>query len=191
MSAPNSVVEAESSTPLPKSSRVYVGGEIHPEIRVPMRQIELAPTKSFNGAVEENAAVRVYDTSGPWGDPQFHGNVEQGLPPLRQKWILKRGDVAHYQGRYVRPEDNGYLSAGHGRAISARRGGLSPFETPKNAKRQPLRASAGHPVTQLWYAQQGMITPEMEFIAIRENLGRAKIAQLEKDLVRDLSLIHI
>ena len=191
MSAPDSAIEAESSTPLPKSSRVYVGGEIHPHIRVPMRQIELAPTKSFDGTLEENAAVRVYDTSGPWGDPHFHGNVEQGLPPLRQKWILKRGDVADYQGRHVRPEDNGYLSAGHGRAISARRGGLSPFETPKNAKRQPLRASAGHPVTQLWYAQQGMITPEMEFIAIRENLGRAKIAQLEKDLVRnDLKKQH-
>ena len=101
MSAPNSVVEAESSTPLPKSSRVYVGGEIHPEIRVPMRQIELAPTKSFNDTLEENAAVRVYDTSGPWGDPQFHGDVEQGLPPLRQEWILKRGDVAHYQGRHT------------------------------------------------------------------------------------------
>ena len=117
MSAPKSAVEAESSTPLPKSSRVYVRGEIHPEIRVPMRQIELAPTKSFNGDMEENAAVRVYDTSGPWGEPQFHGDVEQGLPPLRREWILKRGDVAEYQGRHVRPEDNGYLSAGHGRAI--------------------------------------------------------------------------
>jgi phosphomethylpyrimidine synthase len=185
MSAPNSAVEAESSMPLPKSSRVYVSGEIHPEVRVPMRQIELAPTKSFSGAMEENAAVRVYDTSGPWGDPQFHGDVEEGLPPLRREWILKRGDVAEYRGRHVRPEDNGYLSASHARAISARRGGLSPFETPKNAKRQPLRASASHPVTQLWYARQGMITPEMEFIAIRENLGRAKIAQLEKDLIRN------
>jgi phosphomethylpyrimidine synthase len=185
MSAPNRALEAESSVPLPKSSRVYVAGEIHPGIRVPMRQIELAPTKSFDGALEENAAVRVYDTSGPWGDPQFHGDVEEGLPPLRREWILKRGDVAEYRGRHVRPEDNGYLSASHARAISARRGGLSPFETPKNAKRQPLRASASHPVTQLWYARQGMITPEMEFIAIRENLGRAKIAQLEKDLIRN------
>ena len=88
MSAPKSAVEAESSTPLPKSNRVYVRGEIHPEIRVPMRQIELASTKSFNGAIEENAAVQVYDTSGPWGDPQFHGDVEEGLPPLRGSGFL-------------------------------------------------------------------------------------------------------
>ena len=171
MSAPKSAIEAENSNPLPKSSRVYVRGEIYPEIRIPMRQIELAPTRSFTGAIEENAAVRVYDTSGPWGDPQFHGDVEQGLPPLRKKWILKRGDVAEYQGRNILPEDNGYLSAGHARAISERRGGLSPLHTPEECETTTLRASAGHPVTQLWYARQGMITPEMEFIAMRENLG--------------------
>ena len=185
MIAPKSAIEPDSSEPLPNSSRVYVEGEIYPDIRVPMREIELAPTKAFNGAIEVNEPVRVYDASGPWGDPAFSGDVEQGLPALRRAWILKRGDVAEYLGRNVRPEDNGYLSASHAQLASERRGGLSPLQTPQNAKRRPLRASADHPVTQLWYARQGIVTPEMEFIAIRENLGRAKIAEMSRDLVRD------
>jgi phosphomethylpyrimidine synthase len=185
MIAPTSAIEPDSSDALPNSSRVYVEGELHTGIRVPMRQIELAPTRAFNGAVEVNEPVRVYDTSGPWGDPAFDGDVEKGLPALRRKWILKRGDVAEYEGRNVRPEDNGYLSANHARIASQRRGGLSPLHAPQNAKRWPLRASAGHPVTQHWYARQGVITPEMEFVAIRENLGLAKITEMSKDLVRD------
>ena len=185
MIAPKNAIEPDSSEPLPNSSRIYVEGEIYPDIRIPMREIGLAPTRSFNGALEMNAAVRVYDTSGPWGDPEFNGDVEQGLPALRKEWILKRGDVAEYHGRNVRPEDNGYLSTSHAQAAAERRGGLSPLHSPKNAKRQPLRASADHPVTQLWYARHGIVTPEMEFIAIRENLGRAKIAQMEKDIVRN------
>jgi phosphomethylpyrimidine synthase len=185
MIAPKSAIEPDSSEPLPNSSRVYVEGEIHPDIRVPMREIELTPTKAFNGAVEVNEPVRVYDASGPWGDPAFNGAVEQGLPALRRGWILKRGDVAEYQGRNVRPEDNGYLSVSHAQLASERRGGLSPLNAPQNARRRPLRASADHPVTQLWYARQGIVTPEMEFIAIRENVGRAKIAEMSKDLVRD------
>ena len=96
-----------------------------------------------------------------------------------------------YQGREVKPEDNGYLSGSHAQDSSERRGGLSPLHAPKNAKRKPLRASAGHPVTQLWYAREGIITPEMEFIAIRENMGRAKIAEMSKDIVRnDLDKQH-
>ncbi|HET9523093.1 MAG TPA: phosphomethylpyrimidine synthase ThiC, partial [Terrimicrobiaceae bacterium] len=185
MIAPTSAIEPDSSETLPNSTRVYIEGEIHEHIRVPMRQIELAPTKAFGGAVEVNEPVKVYDTSGPWGDPAFDGDVEKGLPALRRAWILKRGDAAEYQGRNVRPEDNGYLSVSHAQASSQRRGGLSPLHAPKNAKRKPLRASAGHPVTQRWYAREGMITPEMEFIAIRENLGRAKISEMSRDLVRD------
>src|SRR6266496_2944252 len=69
--------------PLPNSRKVYVGGKIHPDIRVPFREISLAPTKSINGEIEVNEPVRVYDTSGPWGDPDFHGDVTQGLPALR------------------------------------------------------------------------------------------------------------
>ncbi|MGA7395609.1 MAG: phosphomethylpyrimidine synthase ThiC [Terrimicrobiaceae bacterium] len=191
MIAPTSAIEPDSSETLPNSSRVYVEGEIHEHIRVPMRQIELAPTRAFNGAVEVNEPVKVYDTSGPWGDPAFDGDIEKGLPALRREWILKRGDAAEYQGRNVRPEDNGYLSVSHAQVSSQRRGGLSPLHAPKNAKRKPLRASAGHPVTQRWYAREGIITPEMEFVAIRENLGRAKITEMSKDLVRnDLDKQH-
>ena len=185
MIAPKSAIEPDSSEPLPNSSRAYVEGEIYPDLRVPMREINLSPTKTFNGAIEVNEPVRVYDASGPWGDPAFSGDVEQGLPALRRAWILKRGDVAEYLGRNVRPEDNGYLSASHAQLASERRGGLSPLQTPRNAKRRPLRASANHPVTQLWYARRGIVTPEMEFIAIRENMGRAKIAEMSRDLVRD------
>jgi len=191
MIAPKSAIEPDSSEPLPNSSRVYVEGEIYPDIRVPMREIDLAPTKAFSGAVEVNEPVRVYDTSGPWGDPALNVDVERGLPALRRAWILKRGDVAEYQGRNVRPEDNGYLSVSHAQLASERRGGLSPLQAPQNARRRPLKASADHPVTQLWYARQGVITPEMEFIAIRENIGRAKIAEMSRDLVRnDLDKQH-
>src|SRR5438094_231515 len=78
---------------LPNSRKVYVAGKLHPDLRVPFREISLAPTKTMNGEIEVNEPVRVYDTSGPWGDPGFDGNVEQGLPPLRAKWIRDRGDV--------------------------------------------------------------------------------------------------
>ncbi len=163
--------EAHSSEQLPASSRVYVEGQIHKDIRVPMREIKLSPTKSFNGKIEENAPVRVYDTSGPWGDPDYQGTVETGLPALRKSWIEGRGDVAPYEGRAVEPRDNGYLTENHAEYAAAKREGLlSPLKAPINAQRQPLKASKGHPVTQLWYAKQGIITPEMEFIAIRENM---------------------
>ena len=164
MIAPKDAIEPESTEALPNSRRVYLEGRIHPELRVPMREITLAPTRNFNGTEEPNAPVRAYDTSGPWGDPDFQGNVEQGLPPLRREWILKRGDVQEYDGRNVAPRDNGYLSETH-----RLQDGATTF--PAAARSRPMRASAGHPVTQLWYARQGMITPEMEYIAIRENQG--------------------
>ena len=153
---------------MPNSQRVYVEGEIHPEVRVPMREISLAPTKDFNGDLEPNEPVRVYDASGPWGDPQFAGDSRKGIPALREEWIRGRGDVAEYEGREIKPEDNGYLTRGHEEFASQaeRKNRLDHFQ---GAKRKPLRASANHPVTQLWYARQGIITPEMEFIAIREN----------------------
>jgi len=162
-------IEPHSSTPLPKSTKVYLPGTIHPDVRVPMREIELHPTQSRDGRIEVNEPVRVYDCSGAWGDPTFHGDVTRGLPALRRDWILKRGDVAEYDGRPVTPMDNGYLSAQHAQyASQAERNRLIEFP---GLRRRPLRASAGHPVTQLWYARQGIITPEMEFIAIRENQG--------------------
>jgi phosphomethylpyrimidine synthase len=158
-----------SSESLPNSTRVYAAGKIHPQLRVPFREISQSPTKTPSGRTESNEAIRVYDCSGPWGDPNFNGDVEEGLPALRREWILARGDVEEYVGRDVRPNDNGYLSAAH---IAQSRNGAAALATPRSAARRPLRASKGHPVSQLWYARQGIVTPEMEFIAIRENMGR-------------------
>src|SRR5438876_4627938 len=160
---------------LPNSRKVYVPGQLHPDIRVPFREITLAPTKSISGEIEVNEPVRVYDTSGLWGDLDFHGNVEQGLPPVRAKWIRDRGDVEEYEGREVRPIDDGYLSIAHAEK-SAKRNGNSKLEIPnsKLAARRSLRARPSKVVTQLWYARQRIITPEMEFIAIRENHGLQK-----------------
>jgi phosphomethylpyrimidine synthase len=193
MIAPNESLtasdEPQSTDALPASSRVYVEGAIHTEVRVPMREIALSPTKSFSGELEPNAPVRVYDCSGPWGDPEFDGDSSEGLPALRSSWIEKRGDVASYEGREVQPMDNGYLSGKHAEyASSSERNRLIEFPGLTGSKRKPLRASAGHPVTQLWYARQGIITPEMEFIAIRENMGRAqqtKLSDLSGDIARN------
>src|SRR5438270_8791605 len=96
---------ATTDSTLPNSRKVYVPGKRHPDIRVPFREITLAPTKSISGEIEVNEPVRVYDTSGPWGDPDFHGTassartVEQGLPPLRAKWIRDRGADEEIEGR--------------------------------------------------------------------------------------------
>ncbi|HEY8900281.1 MAG TPA: phosphomethylpyrimidine synthase ThiC [Chthoniobacterales bacterium] len=191
MIAPKEALEPHSSDQLPNSTRVYVGGTLHPSVKVPFREIALSPTRSMNDELTQNEPVRVYDCSGPWGDPAFEGDVEQGLPSVRGEWIRVRGDVAEYEGRAVQPGDNGYLSVSHAQQASERRGGLSPLQAPENAKRRPLRASSGRPVTQLWYARQGIVTPEMEFIAIRENMGRARIAEMSQDILRsDLDKQH-
>ncbi len=160
----------ESSAALPNSKKVYAAGKRHPDLRVPFREISLAPTKSLDGELEANEPVRVYDTSGPWADPEFHGDVEQGLPPLRAKWIRDRADVEEVEGRAVRPQDNGYLSEKH---AAERNGERSEVRFQRSAKNKALRAKPSKAVTQLYYARQGIITPEMEFIALRENMGRA------------------
>ena len=98
---------------LPNSRRVYVHGTAHPSIRVPFREISLAHTKDFDGKIQPNDPVRVYDTSGPWGDEDFSGEVTRGLPASRRDWLLARGDVEEYEGRTVQPADNGYLSGIH------------------------------------------------------------------------------
>src|SRR3989440_9053549 len=114
----------------PKSRRTYVAGVLHPDIRVPFREISLAPTKTMSGELEVNEPVRVYDTSGPWGDnsasPARTVTLDpvQGLPPLRRDWILKRGDVEEIAGRKVQPIDDGYLSDAHAKH-SAKRNGSS------------------------------------------------------------------
>ncbi|MFZ4588954.1 MAG: phosphomethylpyrimidine synthase, partial [Terrimicrobiaceae bacterium] len=189
MIAPAESFEPSSTEPLPNSSRVYVEGTLHKNVRVPMREISLSPTKRLDGSLEKNEPVRVYDASGPWGDENFDGDVTQGLPALRAEWIKARADVSEYEGREVKPQDNGYLSRNHAEyASKAERNRLLEFP---GLRRKPLRASAGHPVTQLWYARQGIVTPEMEFIAIRENMGRAKIAELGGDILRnDLEKQH-
>jgi phosphomethylpyrimidine synthase len=154
MIASKASFEPHSGEPLPNSKKVYVGGRVHADLRVPFREIGLNPTKSFNGRVEANAAVRVYDCSGAWSDPDFHGEVEQGLPALRQPWIKARGDIEEVTPSY--------------KPIAGR----SDASIPPALQRKAFRAKAGKVVTQLHYARQGIVTPEMEFIAIRENLGR-------------------
>jgi phosphomethylpyrimidine synthase len=151
-----------------------------------MREIEVSDTKSYTGAITPNAPVRVYDCSGPWGDSAFAGTSEQGLPALRRDWILKRGDVEEIDGREVKPMDNGYLSGKHAEfASQAEKNRLIEFPGLTAQRRRPLRAKPGKTVTQLQYARAGIITPEMEFIAIRENMGRARIADMADDIVRN------
>ena len=159
-------------TIFPNSTRIYVEGDIHPDVKVAMREIRLSDTEHPNGRVEPNAPIRVYDCSGPWGDPDFKGDVTKGLPALRRQWILDRGDVEEYDGREVTASDNGYLSEKHAEKYNEGKATKNKLKVYPGLKRKPLRASAGHPVTQKWYAEQGIITKEMEYIAIRENLGR-------------------
>src|SRR6266705_2215062 len=169
----NSVDSVNSvENPLPNSAKIFVAGKLYPDIRVPFREISLAPTKTMSGEIDVNEPVRVYDTSGPWGDPSVTLDPVQGLPALRREWISKREDVEPYEGREVKPIDDGFLSEKH----AAARNGSSKSQTPNTKfKRQILRAKSGA-VTQLAYARRGIITPEMEFIAIRENLGREVVA---------------
>jgi phosphomethylpyrimidine synthase len=186
MIATKDMFEPHSSHQLPNSTRVYVAGQIHPDVQVPMREIKLSPTKDLTGRLQVNEPVRVYDTSGPWGDPEYRGTVETGLPALRESWIQARNDVERYEGRKIEARDNGYLSDTHAEYAAAKREGLlSPLKAPINAQRRPLRARSGKVVTQLQYARAGIITPEMEFIAIRENMRHAKIADQRADILRN------
>jgi len=172
--------EAHSRDGLPNSRRVHVAGSIHPFLRVPMREITLAPTRRANGQVEVNEPVRVYDCSGPWGDPDFHGDVAQGLPPLRRDWILARGDVEECESRPVQTIDDSYVSEG-ARAFAAGQTGPSTLDPRLSTlpHRKVLRAKPGHRPTQLAYARRGLITPEMEFIALRENQGLEEMRKAE------------
>ncbi|EAM1122127.1 phosphomethylpyrimidine synthase ThiC [Salmonella enterica] len=158
-------IDTLEGTAFPNSKRIYVTGSQH-DIRVPMREIQLSPTlisgTKDHPQYEENEAIPVYDTSGPYGDPDVAINVQQGLAKLRQPWIEARADVETLSDRssaYTRERltDEG---------LDALR--FTGLLTPKRAK-------AGHCVTQLHYARQGIVTPEMEFIAIRENMGRERI----------------
>lgn len=147
---------------LPASKKVHKPGLIHPGIRVPMREISLHPS-----AMEP--LVTVYDSSGPYTDGSVTTNIDRGLARLREEWVIARGDVERYDGRAVKAEDNGFVSGER----------LTPEFPVRN---KPLRATGGRAVTQLAYARAGIVTPEMEFVAIRENLGRQ---QLREKMKRD------
>jgi len=175
--------KSTNQSSLPNSQRVYVDGT-QPGVHVPFREITQTPTRNFDGSRAENAPVRVYDTSGPWGDPFQPCDVRKGLPTLRRHWILARGDVEEYQGRQIEPIDDGYLTfEAANQARQKEKGRLEDFPA---LRRTPLRAKRGSCVTQMHYARLGMITPEMEFIAIRENLGRQ---HWDQEAARD-SLLH-
>jgi phosphomethylpyrimidine synthase len=157
MSTKNGSTKIEEIDALEGMKRVYVQGS-RSNLKVPFREIELQSTRLPDGKLQANDPVRVYDTSGPWGDPDFNGDVRQGLPGVRSEWIGERKDTELYQGREVRPEDNGH-----------RNGNGHVMEQFPGVHRQPRRAKKGS-VSQLNYARKGVITPEMEFIAIRENM---------------------
>src|SRR5881392_4504934 len=133
--------ERDAEIPLPNSRKIYVEGKLHTDVRVPFREIALAPTKSMSGELEVNEPARVYDTSGLWGDPDFQGDVTRGLPPLRAKWICDRGDVEEYEGRVVRPIDDGYLSERHAAVVAKRSTNASPART--NAQRATPNGEVG------------------------------------------------
>ena len=160
----NSHLEIGVTTgPIRGSRKVHVG-----PLKVAMREIDLEPSSG-------EPPVRVYDTSGPYTDPEATIDIAAGLPPLRREWQLARGDVEEYAPREVRPEDNGQLGPD-------RSGGVPPFPT---ALRRPLRArgglGAGGNISQMHYARRGIVTPEMEYVATRENLGRARLAEYARD----------
>jgi len=134
---------------LPASRKIYVPGDIYPDIRVPMREIAVHPTAG-------EPPLTVYDSSGPYTDPGVNTDIRQGLAPLRRAWIVARDDIEEYDGRIVKPEDNGFVQGDR----------LTP-EFPVRSR--PFRAKGDLAVTQLAYARAGIVTPEMEFIAIREN----------------------
>src|SRR5882672_11498943 len=98
-----------TETQLPNSLRIYVSGQ-QPGVRVPFREIDQNPTRNFDNSLEENPPVRVYDTSGPYGDPSIECDVREGLRALRRDWIVSRGDVEEYEGRDLHPIDDGYLT---------------------------------------------------------------------------------
>lgn len=153
----------EITRPFPNSRKIFVQGS-SPDIRVPMREVSQAPTQASMGA-EENPPITVYDTSGPYTDPAASIDLMQGLPALREAWIESRQDTERLDGP----------SSEYGRARAA---------DPQLAAlrfehiRAPRRARPGLNVTQMHYARRGIITPEMEFVAIREN---ARLEEMRAD----------
>lgn len=158
----NTPAPTVTTGPLPASRRVWHEGTLFPDIRVPMREIDLHPTAG-------EAPVTVYDSSGPYTDPDANIAIDRGLPRIRASWITARGDSELYDGRHVKPMDNGFAT---GERL------VPEFPT----RHVPRRAVGSRAVTQMAYARAGIVTPEMEFVAIRENLGRKALKNaLERD----------
>ncbi|WBV59075.1 phosphomethylpyrimidine synthase ThiC [Chryseobacterium camelliae] len=155
-------------SPFPNSKKIYVEGKIHP-INVAMREIELSPTKLSNGTLEHNPPVTVYDTSGPYTDENSEIDIEKGLPRIREQWILDRNDVEILDG----------ITSEYGK-IRLADSKLDELRFSYNHK--PKVAKEGQEVTQLYYAKQGIITPEMEYIAIRENQRIEQLDSVSKDM---------
>src|SRR6202140_2914458 len=149
---------AVTTGPLPSSRKIFVTPDEAPDVRVPLREIILS-----EGAGEPN--LPVYDTSGPYTDPDVTIDVNAGLARNRSAWGKERGGVEEYKGREIKPEDNGNAGACHA---------AKSF----NAHHKPLRGTDGHIITQLEFARAGIITKEMIYVATRENLGRK--VQLER-----------
>ena len=150
--------------PFPRSHKVYVPGTLHPDVRVPMREIALAPTRRADGSLEHNPPVTVYDTSGPYTDPDVDIDVRQGLPQPCAPWIEARADSVALDGP----------SSAHGRA---RLDDEALAHLRMHTRHTPRVARPGQRVTQMHYAKKGIITPEMEYIAIRENQRRDEIVE--------------
>ena len=198
----NTIEKTSDEVKLPASQKIYVetnGATVNENkhnLRVPFREISLSPSRNMNDEIEENAPVRVYDTSGVWTDPDLKCDVREGLPQLRRDWILGRGDVEEYVGREILPQDNGYLTKGaeeFAKAKPSKDGtpNVGKLEEFPGLKRAPLRAKAGKNVSQMHYARKGIITPEMEYVAIRENLGRQIAFQaMSKELADDRSSLY-
>jgi phosphomethylpyrimidine synthase len=148
-------------SPLPGSHKVYAKGQRFPDLRVPFREVRLHESA-------KEPALTIYDTSGPYTDPNFIPVIEQGLPRLREAWIIARGDVETIEAREIKPEDNGNVSAG----------ALAP-QFPNLPK--VIRAKDGQSVSQLDYARRGIITAEMEYVTIRENMRREALASNMRD----------
>jgi phosphomethylpyrimidine synthase len=153
-------IKVENS-PIPGSRKVYESGKLHPDLRVPFREVCVHPSANED-------PLTIYDSSGPYTDASFTPDIAKGLPRLREQWVVDRGDVEYIEAREVKPEDNGNVSEG----------ALAP-QFPNLPK--VLRAKDGKSVTQFEYARRGIITPEMEYIAIRENLRRAENAEVMRD----------
>ncbi len=166
MSVPSTKTDITSDVTtgaLPASRKIHIAGSHFPDIRVPMREIAVHPTAG-------EPPIRVYDPSGPYTDPDVTIDIAKGLPRLRRSWIAARADTERYAGRDIKPEDNGFVES-ESHAV--------PRFPQSHA---PLRAIGGRAVTQLAYARAGIITAEMEYVAIRENLGRAEMrANAERD----------